>query len=90
MLPDSYICFWYNDASQWFPLAQTELTLIECALRHSCLHIACTGDTVLQAKALLNPIQRGGGEGGMVPHSKNVFDHCAQTLRRRKLKLDDF
>ena len=21
---------------------------------------------------------------------KNVFDHCAQTLRRRKLKLGDF
>ena len=26
--------------------------------------------------------------GMMVP--QNVFDHCAQTLRRRKLKLGDF
>ena len=30
----------------------------------------------------------GGGGGMMAP--KIVFDHCAQTLRRRKLKLSDF
>ena len=29
----------------------------------------------------------GGGHDGP---SQNVFDHCAQTLRRRKLKLGDF
>ena len=29
-----------------------------------------------------------GGGGMMAP--QNVFDHCAQTLRRRKLKLGDF
>ena len=29
-----------------------------------------------------------GGGGMMAP--QNVFDHCAQTLRRRKLKLGNF
>ena len=29
------------------------------------------------------------GEGSMMA-PKNVFDHCAQTLRSRKLKLGDF
>ena len=37
-----------------------------------------------QNQALLNPIWH----GGMTP--QNVFDHCAQTLRRRKLKLVTF
>ena len=31
---------------------------------------------------------REGGGGMMAP--QNVFDHCAQTRRRRKLKLGDF
>ena len=31
----------------------------------------------------------GGGGGGMMA-SQNVFDHCAQTRRRRKLKLGNF
>ena len=34
-----------------------------------------------------NPIWHGGG-AMMAP--QNDFDHCAQTLRRRKLKLGDF
>ena len=30
-------------------------------------------------------------EGGGGGHDiKNVFDHCAQTLKRRKLKVGDF
>ena len=33
---------------------------------------------------ILNPIRH----GGMMP--LNVFDHCAQMLRRTKLKLGDF
>ena len=28
--------------------------------------------------------------GGAMMAPQNVFDHCAQTLRRRKLKLGDF
>ena len=31
-----------------------------------------------------------GGGGGGHDASQNVFDHCAQTLRERKLKLGDF
>ena len=31
-------------------------------------------------------IEGGGGHDG----PQNVFDHCAQLLRRRKLKLGDF
>ena len=27
---------------------------------------------------------------GAMKAPQNVFDHCAQTLRRRKLKLGDF
>ena len=30
-----------------------------------------------------------GGRGGMMA-PQNVFDHCAQTLMRRNLKLGDF
>ena len=30
------------------------------------------------------------GGGGMMMAPQNVFDHCAQTLRRKKLKLGDF
>ena len=32
----------------------------------------------------------GGGGGRGMLDSQNVFDHCAQTLQRRKLKLGDF
>ena len=32
----------------------------------------------------------GGGHQGGHDGPPNVFDHCAQTLRRRKLKLGDF
>ena len=35
---------------------------------------------------VFNPFRHGGG-GMMAP---NIFDHCAQTLRRRKLRLADF
>ena len=33
----------------------------------------------------LNPIRHGGHDG-----PQNVFEHCAQTLSMRKLKLRDF
>ena len=36
----------------------------------------------------LNPFRQGGGGGHDTP--QNVFDHCAQMLRRMKLKLGDF
>ena len=35
---------------------------------------------------ILTLFDMGGGGGG----ASHVFDHCAQTLRRRKLKLGDF
>ena len=36
----------------------------------------------------INPIWHGGG--GMMPLPKNVLEHCAQTLDRKKLKHVDF
>ena len=41
----------------------------------------------LEAELLLTLFDMGGG-GHDAP--KNVFDHCTQTLRKRKLKLGDF
>ena len=38
-------------------------------------------------QVMFNPIWHG-GRAMMAP--QNVFDHCAQTLRTRKLKLGDF
>ena len=32
----------------------------------------------------------GGGGGGRMMAPQDVFDHSAQTLRRRRLKLGDF
>ena len=40
-----------------------------------------------KGKALTLFDMGGGGGGMMVP--QNVFDHCAKTLRKRKLKLCD-
>ena len=42
-------------------------------------------------RKLFNPItlfDMGGGGGHDAP--QNVFDHCAETLRKRKMKLGDF
>ena len=48
----------------------------------------CQHDQVHCTKFSLTLFDMGGG-GGMMT-SQNVFDHCAQTLRRRKLKLGEF
>ena len=40
------------------------------------------------ASNLLNPTGHGGHDASP-PFPKNIFDHCAQTLRRGKLKLCD-
>ena len=42
-----------------------------------------------KTKSRLTLFDMGGGHDAPPP-KKNVFEHCAQTLRRRKLKLGDF
>ena len=53
------------------------------------LHV-CTGKWVLcpEVRCSCNQYRTIGGRGPSCP--QNVFDHCAQTLKRRKLKLGDF
>ena len=46
-------------------------------------------DYFCHIKMILTLFDMGGGGGGH-DSSQNVFDHCAQTLRRRKLKLSNF
>ena len=47
----------------------------------------CTNIGLSPTMSFFNPIDIGGwGHDG----PQNVFDHCAQTRRRRKLKLGEF
>ena len=52
----------------------------------SCATCSIKFDFKRESERRINPIRHKGGM--MAP--KNVFDHCAQTCRRRKLKLGDF
>ena len=56
---------------------------------HIWLMIHCVQKVIMNTTNLYALILFDMGGGGMMT-PQIVFDHCAQTLRRRKLKLGDF